>query len=192
MQLHGIPFLLVRLAPTRYSCQPLHRRRTHSTPFMALEHSTSPFANHARLLRHDLESLIWILPWVCLQYERTGGGTNAFHRHPRLRWIPGGRNQDVFAAKSKFLESFTDRKKYAPLQPWSSEWQLVEGLLHWLWDEHFLRTRRRGELRLDSDGPDIVERSDSDIYNAFLGVVTRVGREHASLRYLLAHVPENG
>lgn len=159
---------------------------------MALEHSTSPFANHTRLFRHDLESLIWILPWACLQYGRTSGsGAIDFHRHARLRWIPGGRRQDVFAAKSKFLESFTDSRKYAPLQPWISEWQLTVGLLHWLWDEYFLRTRRRGELRLDSDGPDVVERSNSDVHNAFWGVVARVGREHASLWYLLDHVPED-
>ena len=45
--------------------------RTGTVPFMALDLLTPEYFDGSKLplYRHDLEGLIWILPWVFLQFE---------------------------------------------------------------------------------------------------------------------------
>ena len=52
------------------SAQP-HGERTGTIPFMAVDLlcNSNWRGQKSRLYRHDLEGLIWILPWVFIQYE---------------------------------------------------------------------------------------------------------------------------
>jgi hypothetical protein len=108
---------------------------------MALDLLTHEYWNGEikRLYRHDLESFIWILPWVFLQYE----GRKLSNKPVFERWNSG----DYIAvgdAKTAYL--LNPRRNEKPMECWKEEeWQFACLLLSWL--------RHRELARGDSKDP---------------------------------------
>ncbi|TFY79032.1 hypothetical protein EWM64_g4981 [Hericium alpestre] len=105
--------------------------RTGAPPFLALDMLwKSPVP---RLYRHDLESFIWILPWIFLQYE--GGRRESCV----LRSWEGADSDSVHGIKRSFLDRLSE---FSPMSQYESEWRIVRVLLSWLTSE---ANRRKAE-----------------------------------------------
>ena len=112
--------------------------RTGTVPFMALDLLTEEYwaGTIPRLYRHDLEGLIWVLPWVFLQYEN-GSLT--------VSKLKSWRTGDYFACqkeKRTFLAHFRKTSNYLPTRSWATEWELAYVLLDWIHAEDYNRQRR--------------------------------------------------
>ena len=113
------------------SLQP-HGERTGTVPFMAVDllNDNNWKGKQPRLYRHDLEGLIWILPWVFLQYE-----DSTFKIRKLNSWSTGNYHQ-CKSAKSEMLES---PGLQIPMDSWRNQWPAVEALLVWLAHERHTR-----------------------------------------------------
>lgn len=135
--------------------------RTGTIPFMALDLLCDAYwdGKIPRLYRHDLEGLIWTLPWVFLQYD------DKKLKDPKLqRWRTG--SYDVCRdAKLGFLRDMGDG---VPMESWKAEWDLAFELLVWL--------RREDNERVDirqskSKSKSVREPSAKEAYRKFCDVV---------------------
>lgn len=101
------------------------RERTGVIQFMALELLTEKYwtGKAYRQYRHDLEGLIWILPWVCLQYKPGKKKRGSSLQH----WSTADYAQ-AHQAKTAFLEEFVGlRPKHFKL-----DWMLAFEILKWI------------------------------------------------------------
>lgn len=102
-----------------------NRERTGTIPFMAMDLLCKEYMDGhiAREYRHDLEGFIWVLPWVCLQYE----GSQRINL--QLGAWETGDYVEVLEKKSAFFYSIygqTPTDSYAPI------WGVVRNILRWL------------------------------------------------------------
>jgi len=128
--------------------------RTGTVPFMALDLLTSEGQGGEikHLYRHDLESFIWVLVWVCLRYK---DGTLLTFNHPFDDWA----TKDAVTVGEKkyyFLDNFLafKPKDINPLM-----WSLVAYCLQVLKQE----SDRRLALEFKSSNLDQVAESGDDI-----------------------------
>ena len=153
--------------------------RTGTVPFTAIELLSNEYwkGRIARRYRHDLEELIWVLPWIFLQYM----GSELVGRKLRS-WKTG--DYDVCRRKKQvFLMDFSNSKGYLPTESWTTEWELARWLLGWILQEQ--SNRLKTQLRREP----VLEASNEDVYKAFWRVVKDVGTSDASLSYLLRFDP---
>jgi len=113
------------------SAQP-HGERTGTVPFMAVDLLSKGNwrGKKPRLYRHDLEGLIWILPWVFIQYE------NSTFKEAKLKTWRTGDYSMCGAAKKEMLD---EPNMYDPMASWKGEWRIAETLLTWLRSERGAR-----------------------------------------------------
>jgi len=111
--------------------------RTGTLPFMALDllEDGALAGKTTRLYRHDLEGLIWILPWVFLQFE-DGRLVNV----QLTEWCTGN-HVDCRAHKTDLLDRMSDAE---PTASWSEEWDVAYTALQWV---EKLRDERRSKAR---------------------------------------------
>jgi len=109
------------------SAQP-HGERTGTIPFMAVDLlcNSNWRGRKPRLYRHDLEGLIWILPWVFIQYE------DSVFKEAKLKNWRTGDYSECGAAKKEMLE---EPNMHEPMVSWKVQWPLAEVLLEWLQNE---------------------------------------------------------
>jgi hypothetical protein len=86
----------------------------------------------ARLYRHDLEGLIWVLPWAFLQYEGSKTGLQL------SAWCTGDYNI-CCEKKTRLLH----QRGYVPTKSWEAEWGIAQSLLLWLVAEMLDRVRAK-------------------------------------------------
>jgi len=105
---------------------------TGTIPFMAVDLlcASNWRGRKPRLYRHDLEGLIWILPWVFLQYD---GST---FKTAKLRKWSTGDYQMCGDEKRRYLR---DTEQHAPMKSWKPYWPVAETLLTWTSAEHIRR-----------------------------------------------------
>lgn len=77
-----------------------------------------------RLYRHDLEGLIWILPWVFLQFSEKK--RKSYQLQP---WRTGDYNQ----CREKKNDFLLKRNNQRPQETWKNEWDLAFRLLRWIY-----------------------------------------------------------
>jgi hypothetical protein len=140
--------------------------RTGTLPFMALDLLTREYweGKIPRLYRHDLEGLIWILPWVFLQFKARGRVNQCLRA-----WQTG---DYTICSKEKFyfLDYFYKPKEFSPLESWKTEWWLARSLLGWLQDQQHTREQLARE-REPGDQAD-TELSDHAVWTSFLEKLT--------------------
>ena len=114
------------------SVQP-HGERTGTVPFMAVDLLCQGnwAGNRPRLYRHDLEGLIWILPWVFLQYEES-----TFKIRKLESWSTGD-YEKCATAKNQMIKSL---EAQIPMDSWRDQWFVAQALLDWLQGERARRT----------------------------------------------------
>ncbi|KAG1748446.1 uncharacterized protein EDB91DRAFT_1047965, partial [Suillus paluster] len=106
-----------------------NNERTGTVPFMALNLLTpEAFEGHVEhLYRHDAESLIWVLVWVCLRYDE---GEILSEGRPLDDWLKA----DARACrekKSDFLVRIQNRDRtIKPSLSHQSNWQMALSCLH--------------------------------------------------------------
>jgi hypothetical protein len=106
---------------------PSGNERTGTIPFMAIEF-LSPKAIEGKvehLYRHDAESLIWVLTWVCLRYEDGKLRSN----RPLDAWLKEDAN-GCRKKKNDFLN--VGRWDSQPSPSHESNWALVQSCLNHL------------------------------------------------------------
>jgi hypothetical protein len=148
---------------------PLGNERTGTVPFMALDLLTKrgQRGEVEHLYRHDLESFIWVLPWVFLRYK---DGELLTSGRPFDEWATKDA-ETVFEKKTVFLQNFLD---FQPPGIDLSMWSLVADCLEVLRSEASRRQRLRYDqlklLRKPAQEEEIVaeiERDDADFLNLF-------------------------
>ncbi|KAG2142356.1 hypothetical protein DEU56DRAFT_259973 [Suillus clintonianus] len=116
---------------------PTGNERTGTVPFMALDllEKDAIDGNVSHLYRHDAESFIWVLVWICLRYS---GGKLLHLREGRLLddWL----KVDVIRCrqiKSDFQRQFRSEKLDPKVEPSlshkSTSWKLARKCLHTLY-----------------------------------------------------------
>ncbi|OAX30693.1 hypothetical protein K503DRAFT_788297, partial [Rhizopogon vinicolor AM-OR11-026] len=103
---------------------PRGNERTGTIPFMAIEllEEDAIEGKVEHLYRHDAESLIWVLTWVCLRYEDGKLRNN----RPFNQWL----KQDANGCREKkndFMNS--GRGKAQPSPSHKSNWETARGCL---------------------------------------------------------------
>jgi hypothetical protein len=145
---------------------PLGNERTGTVPFMTLDLLTKEGQRGEvkHLYRHDLESFMWVLPWVFLRYK---DGELLTSGRPFDEWATKDA-ETVGEKKSFFLENLF---KFQPPGIDMRMWSLVADCLDVLYKEG---SRRRGLLlkllRKPAQEEEIVaeiERDDADFLNLF-------------------------
>lgn len=156
--------------------------RTGTLPFMALDLLTEKYweGKIPRLYRHDLEGLIWVLPWVFLQFEgkkRTNLCLKAWQT---------GDYRECRRVKLEFLVDY-DEPETSPVESWQAEWELASSLLGWIWNRRHDRTGR--SRTLSSRKQMVPELNDDVIWRSFLADLTECVNANESLRSLQAYIP---
>jgi len=136
--------------------------RNGTLPFMALDllDEKAVAGEKKRLYRHDLEGLIWILPWVFLQYE------NGRLVHPVLSAWCAGDHATCLAHRSHFLRMIADVE---PLPLWIIEWNMAFEALVWV-HNHYQAQEDHASFsnkRNHTSGP-FPEPHPKDVYHSFL------------------------
>lgn len=147
--------------------------RTGTIPFMALDLLCDDYwqGKITRHYRHDLEGLIWVLPWVFLQFD------GSERKNWRFDAWSTGDYEICRKEKLDALVNFNSRDNTA--QSWESEWTFALMLLSWLRRERFLR----------SDAATFVlqpDKSDTDVYSEFCGVLEETCKKYSPLNGLLS------
>jgi hypothetical protein len=144
---------------------PQGNERTGTVPFMALDLLTEEGQRGKveHLYHHDLESFMWILPWVVLRYK---DGKLLTSGRPLDAWATKDA-LTVYEKKTTFLHDFLllDRTRFDPLM-----WSLTANCLNVLRSKSSRRLDVLAEQQLYSDDgcgiPDI-ERDDMELLNLF-------------------------
>lgn len=155
--------------------------RTGTVPFMALDllHEAYWKGEIERLYRHDLEGLIWVLPWVFLQYE------NGVRVKDDLNtWCTGDYDQ-CYKEKRCFLDDFCDNP---PTISFVSEWNSAVSALKWLSDAHVARKSAKTQPFLTSIATtgSLLEKSPQDTYQAFWQAFGKVKADDRSCSVIKA------
>lgn len=121
------------------------RERTGVVQFMALDLLTQEYwtGKARREYRHDLESFIWILPWVFLQYEQGKSGRSAL-----LSAWSTGNYQTVRTEKLAFLQTMASEKAK---RSYRLDWMLARKLLTWVRN---LQAQATAEMEQEKDQED--------------------------------------
>jgi hypothetical protein len=144
--------------------------RTGTVPFMAMDLLCRKYwdGEMERLYRHDLEGLIWILPWVFLQFQ----GTTL--EVPQLAsWSTG----DYLRCAEKKAHFYVHHTDYIPMNSWKSEWALVSVVIGWrqrlafTLQEGGLGQRPQGKRRRPEKDQDEASRVAQDVFNDFCRVL---------------------
>ncbi|KAI0055907.1 hypothetical protein BV25DRAFT_1921449 [Artomyces pyxidatus] len=171
------------LANLRGISQHTGLERTGTLPFQALELLTDEYwrGEVERLYRHDLEALIWVLPWVFLRMkgERTV-------KNPPLEAWQTSKYRTCYVKKLVFLGDMPD---YSASPSWKIEWRWGGQLLRWL----KLEKTRREYLATDFDawnGGQLAKEQDNwDAEYQKFWKVYKYAATRASLDYLVALIP---
>jgi len=129
-------------------CDLIHRagephrggERTGTATFMAMELlcDENRDGRMERQYHHDLEGLLWILPWVFLQFE------NSVRTNRRLADWETGDFAECNRQKSLLLAGImTSPPMYSPTKSWRSEWGFAAYLLSWVWGGNIQRYQHR-------------------------------------------------
>ena len=116
-------------------------RRTGTIAFMSLELLSTDSINPKRLYRHDVESLIWALCWVCISLDVYGD-------------IPPDMDKEWVVSQLHLLRKWktptssletragilTLRRQYKPIKGFELLWRLAGELLHWTSKVYHART----------------------------------------------------
>jgi len=155
--------------------------RTGTLPFMAMDllDEDAIAGRKRRLYRHDLEGLIWILPWVFLQYE------NGKLAHDALSTWCTGDHAACLAHKTHFLRSIGSTR---PLPSWNTEWNMAFAAILWI------RERRSAQEDLDvayiwsnrsKPLPEPLPELPKDMYHSFLRQLSIVWEKYPRLEELM-------
>ena len=152
--------------------------RTGTLPFMALDllDEKAVAGEKKRLYRHDLEGLIWILPWVFLQYE------NGRLLHPALLAWCTGDHATCLAHKSHFLRTIPDVE---PLPFWSTEWDMAYAALEWIRNRYQAQEERAFSNKRSHTSEPFPEPHPKDVYHSFLGQLSNAWVEYPRLEELM-------
>lgn len=149
------------------------------------------YGNIKRRYHHDLESFLWILPFVCLQYENG----NLIKNPPLESWARGVVH-DCRKTKSKFLELILSSPNLIPWVTRSWEWLVIRAFAQRILD--FWRMRLPATLQDEIYVVD-KEQADSettvltprDIYADFWAKIKAAAEyEGGHLLYLKECVPD--
>jgi hypothetical protein len=154
--------------------------RTGTIPFMALDLLCKDYweGHVARLYRHDLEGLIWILPWVFLQFD----GSDL--KEPKLKAWRTGDYEACFKEKLAFLTGVRLINPDA-LKSWEAEWKLAAHLLSWLRKKHNVRH----ETAFASLGTSVEQDLFSAVYEELCSTLENARAAYNALDGLLSEVP---
>ncbi|TFY57703.1 hypothetical protein EVG20_g8436 [Dentipellis fragilis] len=173
------------LAHVEGHSQDNRRHRTGTLPFMALELLCDEYwdGKIERSYHHDLEALIWMLPWAFLRFEYGQEIKGA----PLGKWKTTDYN-DCDAYKRAFLRTCAYPGRYSPTVSYKDEWMLACSLLFWLSDQAWARDRAfRPPFSSDSDSDSDREEQrpckPSDTYPVFWSKV-----EHTCVLQRLAYL----
>lgn len=123
---------LIPDAEGQYRQEEMIRERAGIVPFMALETLTADFWNGTmkREYYHELESFIWILPWVFLQHhEKDTAPLSSYGLH---HWSTSA-YENARQGKLIFLDKIAGRKEtFVPADRYKREWKLAVELLVWI------------------------------------------------------------
>ncbi|KAI0064345.1 hypothetical protein BV25DRAFT_1914541 [Artomyces pyxidatus] len=171
--------------------------KTGTLPFMPLDLLKLGYFNGEKehLYRHDLESLIWILPWTLMRYRYC-----KLLKHPPLAEWETPDYKFCHDSKVAFL---SDGANLEVDLSWASEWMLAGDLLMSIRVKHVKRTKRREVAARNrhlgrTPGPSMAgladgteeERKDEDVYNEFWEVIKGVAKQEASSSYCATCVPD--
>lgn len=153
--------------------------RTGTVPFMALDLLTDEYwdGKIARLYRHDIEGMIWILPWVFLRFK----DGKEVERAPLGEWRMGDYNV-CRKEKTDFLLNF-QKPNFIQTVSYSAEWQLARTLLTWVRAETFSRANAVIENRA------VQEPEPETTYAMFWSKVKAAGMGNNELGYLMTVIP---
>ncbi|KAI0055911.1 hypothetical protein BV25DRAFT_1894866 [Artomyces pyxidatus] len=175
------------LANIRDTSQHTGLERTGTLPFQALELLTHKYwqGEIERLYRHDLEALIWVLPWVFLRMN----GENTIENPPLEEWQTND-YRTCYKEKTAFLDEKYD---YEPTESWQIEWPWGALLLHWLWKQKNSRLERENDAKRNAaDNGQLGGKQDShDVEYKRFWTVYKEAAESLSLNYLVALIPSS-
>jgi hypothetical protein len=137
--------------------RPSGTERTGTMPFMALDLLTKAAGEGKveRLYRHDCESFVWVLLWICCRYF----DGQVIPNPPLSQFITADYTQC-------FREKFTTFETWHNISPTDSYrqfWPAVTELLEWLLDQRI--ARRRGRAPPDANTMDGVVKSCRETLN---------------------------
>lgn len=153
--------------------------RTGTIPFMALDLLCDEYweGQIQRRYRHDLEGLIWVLPWVFLQFD------GSVLKDPKLRAWRTGDYRVCYKEKLAFLSRIPGSGD--AMTSWKAEWEFATHLLFWLWDEDNDRKRNAFWAQQSStQSPEPREKSDDEVYHEFCAIFEKVWKVYQSLNHL--------
>lgn len=172
-------------------------KRVGMVPFMPIDHLTNEYwdGKRARHARHDIESLIWILPWGMTQFA---GGECINNNLGGWRTRTGEWHKCCHL-KRNYLHSPEDWNFHPE---WESHAPVAGHLLEWLYEEDYQRTRSRmaasrsarsvsraeGDTNSSAADPDL-EVTDDVVVAGFWKQIELIAAEHPRLAYLREYVP---
>jgi hypothetical protein len=145
--------------------------RTGTIPFMAIDLLYDDYwqGKVARLYRHDLKGLIWVLPWVFLQFDgpkRKNRKLEAWSTGDACRMKKLGL-LDKCALNDDTAESWKAEEKFAAV------------MLNWLRDERHAQRSTRFEPQAKAEAPD------ADVYRKFCQILESARQFYSPLDELL-------
>lgn len=151
----------------------VHRERTGTVPFMALDMLTPEFCAGLvkREYRHELESFIWMLPWVFLQYfqQNRSSQSSSILNSWSTAEIVEARGSKVTFLSGLVRDTSGKNLKCAPR--YAKEWEFAMVLLEWVYfmhlDDEHRQVSRNKKQRTKGRGKDIEPPSEEDILSGF-------------------------
>ncbi|KAA1475557.1 hypothetical protein DENSPDRAFT_842353 [Dentipellis sp. KUC8613] len=140
-----------------------------------------------RRYRHDLETLIWILPWVCMRYH--AGREIQIQGPPLARWKSADRYV-CGEAKVELVMFFAESKYFHPTASYRDEWRFACDLMVWVYEGAKARAQVLSDTGPDADSnrEKLKARRPSDTYDAFWSAVGGVC-ERPQFDYLRTLIP---
>ncbi|OJA11262.1 hypothetical protein AZE42_05676 [Rhizopogon vesiculosus] len=150
------------LSSLKSALGPQGNERTGTVPFMALELLTKQGQRGEikHLYRHDLESFIWALAWVCLRYK---DGRLLTSDCPLDNWA----TEDAQTVREKKLAFLSDFLQFKPPGIDSLMWSLIAHCLQALKDEDHRREKLQFEQSLTLREEVTVELNDKVLLDIF-------------------------
>lgn len=136
----------------------VYRQRTGMGPLMALA-TITPYFWAGRVEREyvfELESFVWILPWVFLQHEEPDAAPVSRHFLPR--WFSSEYEAARFGKEALLDKIVQHPEQFKPAPRFEREWQLGDRLLVWV-DSN--RINRMLRLQAARRGKPLPKQSDS-------------------------------
>lgn len=157
--------------------------RTGTVPFMAIGLLNDNYwlGRIERRYWHDLEGLIWVLPWVFLQFN----DGNLEDRKLR-EWQTGDFN---LCRDRKLGFLLQHMPVILPMNSWKEEWTLAVQLLRWVRDEYYKRVKQAEEEDAPSHNlvstPSAIANAEEESYNGFRKILGRAREKYGPLGQLL-------